>query len=247
MSKKRDSGRRGEERVMVKTRDFYTRSASFVTGICVAFTAVLIFIMYTPFANYAVAPLVVGGGELIKTDAIVALGGGAYGNGTLNAASSERMLRAVMLYRKGWAPRIIFSGGTIVGDMKKIVHTVIKTNRASDIGVVDADIMKETAVSLGVPAGDIVVDGASTNTQENLKNVKTYMEQNGLKSCIIVTSSTHIYRAVRIARRLGINFIASPSDDYTRYMTGAVGRLQLFRIAAWEYSALALYKIYGYI
>lgn len=210
------------------------------------FTAGALFIMYTPVSNMMARPLVMEP-EIQKAGIIAVLGGGAYKNGALGQASNERLLSGMLLYREGLAPKIIFSGGSILEPSKKIMHTVMRSDAAGDMGAVEARLMEETALSLGIPVKDCAVDAGSTNTYENLKNVKGYMAENGLETCLIVTSPTHMRRSALVARKLGMNFHPAPVTDYTRYRTSALERLNLFHEAMWEYAGLVLYKVYGYI
>lgn len=212
----------------------------------IAFTAVTLIIMFTPVANRLAEPLVVRGVEPKKADIIVVLGGGAYRNGVLGNASRERVIKGMLLYREGYAPRIIFSGGTLLEPSKKIIHILMGTDEEAS-GVIEAKLMKEMATGLGIPEKDCAVDTGSLNTYENIRNVKSYMADNGLKTCLLVTSPTHMKRASLIARRLGLRFYPAPVTDSSAYRTGATDRLQLFRDVAWEYAGLLLYKVYGYI
>ncbi len=218
----------------------------FVEWFAFTFTFVMLLVMYTPFANWLAKPLIVDE-ELKKADLIVVLGGGAYRR-SLGGASSERLLRGLILYREGYAPRIIFSGGAAQGLSRKLLHTVLGIGpggkRAQSA---EADLMDNAASSLGVPGKDRAVDETSLDTYENLVNVRKYMSENRLKTCLMVTSPTHMKRAVLIARKLGLECYPAPVSDYTGEMKGPFERLALFRQSAWEYGGLVIYRLYGYI
>jgi len=212
-----------------------------------AFTAVFLIIMFTPVANYAAKTLIVRHPEPGAADIIAVLGGGAYKNGVLGSASSERLIKGLILFKSGNAPRIIFSGGTIIEPSRKFMHTVFKRDRSVAIGIQESEIMRDTALIFGVPDEAAEADPASTNTYENLVNISAYMNDKGLKKCILVTSPTHMLRALLVSKALKLDCDAAPVDDYTAQRSGALDRLSLFREVLWEYAALALYKVYGYI
>lgn len=212
----------------------------------VLFTLCVLFVSFTPAANIAGARLVVGE-DLKRSDLIVVLGGGAYRNGRLGHGTEERFIRGLTLYRQGYAPKVFFSGGAILKPSAKILKTVFGAKAVPVSELTEAELMEEAAVGLGFPAEAIDLDTVSTNTYENLKETKKFMEVRGFKTCLIVTSPTHMTRASLVARRLGIDFRPAPVMDYTAYRTSAVERIALFREVAWEYLALALYRTYGYI
>lgn len=212
----------------------------------ILFTASALIIMFTPVSNLVASRLVVSE-ELKRSDLIVVLGGGAYRNGVLGHASEERLIRGLLLYRDGYAPKVLFSGGALLKPSAKIFHTVFGVNAGDGSKVIESKLMEDTAVKLGLPEKASAADILSNNTYENLKETKKYMEANGLKSCLIVTSPTHMARAALVAKKLGLDFHPAPVRDYTGYRTTAAERVSLFREAAWEYLALLLYGAHGYI
>lgn len=203
-------------------------------------------IIYTPVANIMARPLILPE-RLVKSDVIIVLGGGAYENGVLGAPSNERLLRGLLLYKRGNAPAIIFSGGAITSASIKIMHTLTASDDRSSIDAPEAAVMYDTAVALGIPPETMAVDARSTNTYENLKDVKNLMAKNGQKTCLLVTSSTHIIRSMLIAEKLGMDCAPAPVKDTTQLRRSITDRLSLFHSVLWEYTGLALYKVYGYI
>ena len=217
-----------------------------VPGLCIAFTLIILVIVLTPISFYLAKPLLMDP-DLQKTDLIAVLGGGAYRNGILSSASNERLIRGLLLYKEGYAPKILFSGGTISSRSKKIVHTLVKTADSSGINGVEAESMGRIVRNLGIPEKDIAIDAESTQTYGNLKAVKDYMDANGLRSCLITTSPTHMHRSYLVAKKLGMDCHPAPVQDYTQYINGFVGRLDLAAAVMWEYAGLLLYILYGYI
>lgn len=218
-----------------------------IKAFCFLFTFVLLIVMFTPVSYWLASPLVVAEAHPKKADIIAVLGGGAYKNGALGSSSNERLIKGLMLLNEGYADKILFSGGPLVSRSKKLFHTLFEDEPVAGGGLTEAELMREAATSIGIPEEKILLDTGATNTYENLKAVKEYMEDRGLKSCVIVTGSTHMKRASLVAKRLGLDFSAAPVKDYTEHRDGAIERLGLLREAAWEYAALALYRFYGYI
>jgi uncharacterized SAM-binding protein YcdF (DUF218 family) len=107
--------------------------------------------------------------KLEKSDAVVAISGGE----TVSRASE-----AIKLYEEGWAKKIIFSGAALDPN-----------------GPSNALAMKRVALGEGVPGSDILIEETSTNTIENAAEVAKLVEDNQIKSLILVTSPYHQRRA----------------------------------------------------
>ncbi len=137
-------------------------------------------------------------------DAIVVLGGGAAGKGSLRPAnelspsSTQRTICGVDLYTKGFAPRIIFAGGdaSIFGE-------------APQEGVE----MQRLALQLGVPEEATIVEGRSRTTYENAVETKQIV---GNGSILIVTSAYHIPRALSLFRKQGLDVTPYPCHYLTQ-------------------------------
>lgn len=212
-----------------------------------AFTAVFLVVMLTPVANWLAAPLLEGESAREKADLIAVLGGGAYANGVLGSASNERLIKGVLLYREGRAPKIIFTGGSVLGIKAKLGHTVLGSSSALEGRFTEAGLMRDIAVGMGVPAADCLAEDKSLSTFENLRNLKAYMEREGLKTATLVSSPLHMKRAALTARKLGVDFTLAPAFDATMHRTTPIARVHLMRDVLWEYSALGLYWIRGQI
>ena len=130
-------------------------------------------------------------------DVIVVLGGGI-GSATPPEVphphltdSADRIWHAARLYHKGVAPRIVASGGGGGSDMS------------------EAEAMRIFLTALGVPSEAIVMEGNSLNTIENIRQVRELVKD---KRIALVTSASHIPRAMRLARTAGLNASAFPTD-----------------------------------
>ena len=123
-------------------------------------------------------------------DAIVAISGD----------TGARADSAIALWKQGYAPVLIFSGGS-----------------SDPESVASAELMKRAAVAAGVPANAIIVEGSSATTEENAQRVAELMKTAGLRSAILVTSPYHQRRAAflfeREFDRAGLSFRNHPADD----------------------------------
>lgn len=210
------------------------------------FTLSVLIIIFTPLANLMARPLVIEP-SLVRADMIVVLGGGLYENGVLGPDSTERLIRGLTLLRDGYSDRILFAGGSILKPVRKIIHTLSEGALDTEVDAAESAVMREIALKLGFTEAEIHVDEESTNTYENIRFVKEFMEKEGLKNCLLVTSPTHMRRAYGVARKLGIEAYPAPVGDYTPYQTSGLSRLGLFKAALHEYGGLAVYRLYGYI
>lgn len=117
--------------------------------------------------------------KLEHADAIVAISGGR---------TTVRADKAIELYKKGYAPLLIFSGAAL------------------DDGPSNAFAMRDQALAQGVPAKDILIDQDAQNTYQNATNTKKILDETGGHSLILVTSPYHQRRADMTFR-----FVLGPS------------------------------------
>jgi len=169
-----------------------------------ASTLLLVFVFGNPLVARTLLGLLEGqyppfsGSTTRRFDAIVVLGGGAVGKGTLRPSdqlsglSLERTICGADLFAQGLAPRLLLTGGeaTIFGP-----------------GPIEAVEMKRLALRLGVPEDAIVVEDRSRTTYENAVGVKGIL---GHASILLVTSASHVPRAVGLFRKQGLETTASP-------------------------------------
>lgn len=128
-------------------------------------------------------------------DAIIVLGTrpNTYG---ANPCLVARVRQAASLYRKGLAPKIVFSGGKLGGDTFS-----------------EAEVMERIAPDFGIAQEDIFVESRSTSTHENLLFSSEILSREGLSSVIIVSDAYHLPRAALIAKKLGMHYTLSPAQD----------------------------------
>ena len=180
-----------------------------------------------------------------KADAIVILGGG------VGAAepprievdltdASDRILHAARLYKAGKAPLIIATGGA---------------NAWLGTKTPEAFTMDKLLREWGIPENAIVTEQKSLNTYQNAINTKGLLNQKKLKTVLLVTSASHMPRALATFRSVGINAIPSPTDykivdqrkSILLSLLPDIGALGGTTLALKEYLGLLVYRWRGWI
>jgi uncharacterized SAM-binding protein YcdF (DUF218 family) len=127
---------------------------------------------------------------LARSDVIVAVSGD----------TGPRTATAVELWKEGFAPLLLFSGGSSDPD-----------------SVSSAELMKREAMKQGVPESAILVEPSAATTEENARRTAELMSGRGLHSAILVTSPYHQRRASVLFSRAfgpaGLTFRNHPADD----------------------------------
>jgi len=95
--------------------------------------------------------------------------------------SQFRCQHAAMLYHQGPPCPVILSGGKV---------------EEEDEGDTLAALMRDYLVKLGVPAEDIVLEERSRNTYENAVYTAEILAQREIDNIALVTSASHLMRAV---------------------------------------------------
>ncbi len=133
--------------------------------------------------------------ELENTDCVLVLGAGVR-DGSPTPMLRDRLITGISLYESGAAPKIIMSGDHGREDYDEV------------------NVMKSYAVENGVPDGDVFMDHAGFSTYDSVYRAKAVFEAD---SIIIVTQKYHLYRALYIAERLGVNAVgvSADLDDYS--------------------------------
>lgn len=123
-------------------------------------------------------------------DCILVLGAGIVGDKPSNILE-DRLLKAIELYDAGVSDKIIMSGdgGNVYYD--------------------EVTVMKNYALEHGVNEEDIILDNDGVSTYDSIYRAKSNFN---IKKAVIVTQKYHIYRAVFIAEKLGIESVGTPSD-----------------------------------
>ena len=129
-------------------------------------------------------------------DCILVLGCGVRQDGSPTHMLEDRLKQAEALYKLGAAPKLLMSGD----------------HSRTDYNEVGA--MKAHAEEAGIPGEDVFMDHAGFSTYESLYRTKEIF---GVEKVIIVTQEYHLYRALYIAQRMGLE-AWGVSSDYRTYV-----------------------------
>lgn len=117
-------------------------------------------------------------------DAIIVLGCGIYDNSIPTPLMSDRLDVAINLYASGVAPKLLMSGDHSSSDYNEVA------------------VMRDYAISRGVPEEDIILDHSGFSTYESMYRASRIFDIN---RAIVVTQEYHLYRALFLAEAMGID------------------------------------------
>ena len=103
----------------------------------------------------------------------------------------DRLDYAIDLYKNNVAPKLIMSGDHGRKDYDEV------------------NIMKDYAIEKGVPSEDIFMDHAGFSTYESIYRARDIFKA---EKMVIVTQEYHLFRALYISNRLGVEAVGYASD-----------------------------------
>lgn len=151
--------------------------------------------------------------SLTDVDCILVLGCGVWGDGQPSHMLEDRLKMSLELHGLGASEKLLMSG---------------------DHGQVNYDevnVMKSFAVDAGVASADVFMDHAGFSTYESMYRAKEIFQADKI---IIVSQEYHLYRAIYIARQLGIEAYGVAAD-YRSYVGQSARDLRevLARVKDW--------------
>lgn len=145
-----------------------------------------------------------------RRDVIIVLGYSAKKDGSVSPILRERIIKVAKLYHEGVAGVIICTGGAVANSY------------------VEADVMAQALINLGVPDCSIIREEMAKYTYENLVNSKRIMIDRGLKTTVIVSSPWHLRKASTYASRLEIDHTVEKSKFPHEYLIIGVGIIYFY-------------------
>lgn len=121
----------------------------------------------------------------------IVFGAGLWRDGSPTPVLQDRVATAVDLYRAGKVKKLLMSGD----------------NRFVDYN--EPAAMKRIALSLGVPAEDIVLDYAGRRTYDTCYRARAIF---GVEQAVLVTQAFHLPRALYTCNRLGVDAVGVSAD-----------------------------------
>jgi SanA protein len=121
----------------------------------------------------------------------IVFGAGLWRNGTATPVLRDRVQQAANLYLAGRVEKLLMSGD----------------NRYVDYN--EPAVMREEALSMGVPEEAIVLDYAGRRTYDTCYRAKAIF---GVSAAILVTQAFHLPRALYECNRLGVEAVGVTAD-----------------------------------
>lgn len=131
---------------------------------------------------------------LPDVDCVIVLGCRVNENGTVSDMLRDRLTCGIALYEAGAAPKLLMSGDHGKPDYNEV------------------GAMKQFATDHGVPSENVFMDHAGFSTYETLYRAKAVF---GARKILIVTQEYHLYRALYIAKQLGLDAYGVSADLHT--------------------------------
>lgn len=156
--------------------------------------------------------------------------------------AGDRILHGARLYNLGLSPRIITTGGFIVGAFRQKITE----------GEHNALLLRE----LGIDSASIIIEKKSRVTADHPPQIAKILDSLQLpKKVILVTSAAHMSRAVAAFKKWGFEIYPSATDfSCSKYLLGGIWdffpssyALHLTTSALHEYYGILGYKILGKI
>jgi len=127
----------------------------------------------------------------LDADCILVLGGGVWNNEKTSSMLEDRILQGIELYENGASNRLLMSGDHGRKEYDEV------------------NVMKQFAIDRNIVSEHIFMDHAGFSTYESLYRARDIFEADKI---IIVTQKYHLYRALYIAEKLGIEAYGVASD-----------------------------------
>ena len=127
------------------------------------------------------------------SDAIVVLGAAQY-VGRPSPVLRARLDHALDLWQRGLAPRLIFTGGTGIGDTTS-----------------EAAVSRNYALKHGVPDTAILMENEGRTTRESLAAVSVIMHARQMRTAILVSDPFHMLRLRILSTQYGVDAYTSPT------------------------------------
>lgn len=130
-----------------------------------------------------------------EVDCILVLGCAVRPDGSPSPMLNDRVTRGAQLYQAGWAKKVLLTGDN-------------SSSHYNEVAVMDRLSQEQ-----GVPAEDTVLDYAGLCTYDSLYRARDIF---GVKKLVIVTQEYHLYRALYLAKALGLEAwgVAADGQNY---------------------------------
>jgi uncharacterized SAM-binding protein YcdF (DUF218 family) len=129
--------------------------------------------------------------EAAPADAIAVFGAAEY-HGRPSPVLNARLEHALDLYQRGLAPIIIALGGGI------------------DRQYSEGGVGRSFFLAHGVPDDHIIAETSSSDTEQSVKRLAAIARENHLRTILVVSDGTHMFRIQQLCRAHGLHVLLSP-------------------------------------
>jgi uncharacterized SAM-binding protein YcdF (DUF218 family) len=156
------------------------------------FIALLAGIVFT--IAFVLVLIVAQADERRRADAIVVLGAAQY-NGRPSPVLRARLNHALVLYREGFAPTIVVTGGIGRGDKES-----------------EATVARRWLLAQRIPDSVVVMQPQGHSTEASMTAVAAWLTSRGRHTALLVSDPFHMLRLRLEARRTGLVVYTSPTE-----------------------------------
>ncbi len=170
----------------------------------------------TPLAGSWAAALAGGFPPTPPSDVLIILGGARTSDGLLSLSSYWRAVYAVRAWREHGVRTVVLTGAGV------------------------SPLMKDFLVGCGIPADVIRTEDLATTTRENALFVRDMLPAPSHPA--LLTSDYHMYRALRVFRKTGIDAAPFPVPDAIKRADNWLGRWPAFLDLLQESAKIGYYR-----
>jgi len=186
-----------------------------------AFGLIALVVTLTPLTSW-IARRLAGPWNDPTGDTLIVLGGGEMAGGFPAQDTLLRSMYAVYAYRAGHFRKIVLLGRGVGREMRSFL------------------------VLEGVPDNLLAVDDSSLSTRTNALECARILGGSGGRN-VLLTSDIHMFRAVRVFRKAGIDVQPRPVPDVLKRSTAFTRRFDCFMDEAVECAKIAYYFVRRWI
>ena len=196
------------------------KAGRWIIRLLAAVGLIIVLVMTTPIVSWW-ARAYSGPIEQPKGDVLILLSAAVDDYSGISYSSYWRARQALLAWQTGGFKKIVISGGGGPGILNFLV-------------------------AYGVPREAMVAEWRSTSTRENgIETARLIQDIPGKK--VLLTSDFHMYRAIRVFRKLGIEVTPMAAPDVLHATEHWNGRFQAFETMVVESAKIVYYRLRGWI
>ena len=161
---------------------------------CLGITGTAVVFGLSSYIKKETAEKIITAEEATDADCILVLGCGVREDGSPSLMLRDRLEKGIELYEAGTAPKLLMSGDHGRKDYDEV------------------NLMKSYAMGKGVPSEDIFMDHAGFSTYDSMYRARDIF---CAEKVIVVSQEYHLYRALYLAEKLGLEAYGVPAQDVT--------------------------------